>query len=184
MKTMDLVEQFLRNEQRAASFCREEPVRFAGGSEVNALVQQGREARELREHARDLRLGVRKLAGPEEIAEEMRRRSDYLRSRPMKRGLEKREREVLAALDEIEALARALSVQKALGAVPAAQVASETEKLSLAVFAVRGHFHDLLDSIDDPVPSRARLAPRAAREQELRLIEEFLERKRGKEVKR
>ncbi len=184
MKTMDLVEQFMRNEQRAASFLREEAVRFPGESEVNQLVQQAREDRSLREQARDMRLGVRKLTSPEEIAEEMQRRSGYLRSRPMKRGHEKRERAVLAALDEIEALARALSVQKTLGTVSPAQVAKETELLSLAVFAARGHFHDLLDGLADPFPSRAKPVPAKARQEELRLIEEFLEKKRGKEVKR
>jgi len=78
------------------------------------------------------------------IAAQLKRHSDYLRSRASRRRASW-EGNLLCELDVVEAQARALSVQEALGSVPVDQAAVEEEALALAAMELRERFHRLLD---------------------------------------
>ncbi|HUB08242.1 MAG TPA: hypothetical protein VMB50_14640 [Myxococcales bacterium] len=177
--TVELVEQFEVNEAELSRAVRDpDPPRLVRESEVNRLVQEGREARDAREVERDMRLGLRTMSCPARVAEDMKRRSDFLRSRPLMPRTARRELAMLGELDALEAQARALSVAQALGG---AVDVMEVELLSLAAFAARGRFHDLLDAQGDRFPSRARPEDPALRKRELQEIEAFMRRKRKEE---
>ncbi|MHB8417633.1 MAG: hypothetical protein ACYDCL_06130 [Myxococcales bacterium] len=83
-------------------------------------------------------------ANPSQIAAEMRRRSDRLRSRS-RSGRVKWEDELLCDLDAIEAQARVLSMQQALGRVTESEAAEEAVVLGLAALELRGRYYALLD---------------------------------------
>ncbi len=146
---------------------------------VELLEYLQREAREL---AQDLGLEAKAIPSAESIAAEMKRRSDHLRSRPMQKRTADRERLMLRELDAIEADARAVVRGEACGTLSPFEAAAECEALSLAAFAVRGRYHDLLRSQDEPWPSRASPESGEARRAELDAIEAFLERKRIREA--
>jgi hypothetical protein len=148
---------------------------------VNAVLVFGRELQEARAAARDMRISKRALEDPARVAAEMKRRSDYLRSRPMRAGFHQRELTMLSELDVIEARARALELQRHRGSISATQAAGEMEELGLAVFAVRGRYADLLAAMGEPWPSRPKHDPEA-RKRELEEIEAFLAKKREREA--
>ncbi len=83
-------------------------------------------------------------ANPARIAAEMKRRSDYLRSRSWRRKA-RWEDGLVCELDLLEAQARALAVQQALGSLPEAEVMVEARQLELAALELRGRFYERLD---------------------------------------
>ena len=149
-------------------------------AEVAKLVAEQQEAKEVADAASDFRPTVEALLSPGRVADEMLERSRYLRSRPLQ-NMKRRELEILGELDAIEAQARALNTLKQLGAVSEGQVAAEMGDLSLAVFAVRGRYADLLAMQGERFPSRAKPPDPAERKRELEQIDAFLARKKARQ---
>lgn len=147
-----------------------------GRGEVRLVLEADREAREARLAARDMRISARARTDPARVSAEMKRRSDYLRSRPLRGGFYKRELAILGELDAIEAAAREVEELRQLGAISDSRAAAETEALGPALFAVRGRYADVLDAIGGACPSRGLPDPEA-RQRELSQIDEFLARK-------
>lgn len=149
-------------------------------AEVAKLMEEQQEAKEVADAASDFRPTIEALLSPGRVADEMLERSRYLRSRPLQ-NMKRRELEILSELDTIEAQARTLNTQRQLGAVSDAQVAAEMAELSLAVFAVRGRYADLLHMQGEKVPSRTKPPDPADRKRELEQIDAFLARKKARQ---
>ncbi len=149
-------------------------------AEVAKLVEDQQEAKEAAEAASDFRPTMEALLSPGRVADEMLERSRYLRSRPLQ-NMKRMELEILSELDTIEAQARALDVQRQLGAVSEAQVALEMGDLGLAVYAVRGRYADLLQLQGERFPSRTKPPDPEERKRELAQIDAFLARKRARQ---
>ncbi len=146
--------------------------------QVDAAVAKAREDKEAAAVGAGLgRAFDRTLTTPSLVAEEMRRRSNYLRSRPM-RGYRQSELEMLRELDGIEAEARALDERRQQAGEEV--LAEELADLGCSVFAVRGRYADLLRMIGEPFPSRAAPEKPEDRRRELSAIEAFLARKRAR----
>ncbi len=149
---------------------------------AHALVSGPPEAIEV---AKDLQgLLAPAILDPARIAGEMKRRADYLRSRPMQERTRKWELDVLDGLDRIGADARELAERMALGTVTDLAAVREAEVLSNAAFGIRTQFQGLLAAQDEPWASRAKPEAPAARARELAEIEAFLARKRRREARR
>ena len=161
------------------------PAGSAWDGTVDAILAGGREEREANEVAKDLRgLTVQALLDPSSVAAEMKRRGDYLRSRPMQERTRAWELEVLGGVDQIEAQARELVLRLATGAVTELAAVREVEILSLATYALRTRYHALLAMQDEPWAARVKAEAPESRRRELREIEGFLARKRQREARR
>ncbi|MHB1843975.1 MAG: hypothetical protein ACYCWW_03945 [Deltaproteobacteria bacterium] len=124
----------------------------------------------------------RELRDPRSIAQEMKARSDCLRSRPMGPGwLARRELEVLLGLDLVEAKARALALQLERSLVEGGLARKELDVLNCSAFAARDDHAALVRLLDEAIPQRVKPQDPEARRRELELIETFLREKRARE---
>jgi hypothetical protein len=121
-------------------------------------------------------------ASPRRIADEMRSRGRFLRSKRGALFTKKLELEILGELDAIEALARAVDAGRQRGTLTEKQEAAELRTLDPLVFAVRVRFEALQRAQDLPFCRQARHAEPGARKRELDEIEEFLARKNRREA--
>jgi len=146
-----------------------------GGRALVDVLAQRRERNEVATLAANLNP---RPTAPGRIADEMRNRARFLRSKRGGRATKRLELEVLCELDAIEANARELDGQQRRGALGGPQLASELKALGEAAFAVRGRFEALM--LRQDLPWRVQAAPPEpdARQRELDQIEAFLARKR------
>ncbi len=126
--------------------------------------------------AQILRVQVEHRATAKAIAKEAAARAAFLRSRPMSedRGLQMRERLVLAELDALAARARVAALAEERGTVTEAAARKELDALDLEMFAAFQRFDAFAAAIDAPFPMRARPLDPRQRAEELAAIERFL----------
>ena len=110
------------------------------------------------------------------IAAEADARATFLRSRPMSEapGLRRFERRVLVELDALSARARVLAIAETRGTVSEPEEAAERGQLDRLAFVAFRRFGELVASLDEPLPTRARPADPRQRKEELDAIESFL----------
>lgn len=121
-----------------------------------------------------VRVEVERTVTARALAREAEGRAAWLRSRPMSKGFEKREREMLADLDALAARARVAALAEERELVTKAQAHDELSQLEQLAFACFRRFQSLAADVDAPFPTRAKAQDPQARQRELAEIARFL----------